>query len=66
MLLRDLMTEITKPITAANRITGSASMNIGCLPDVSVTIVDESRTRQIPDAKMIRPVCSFCFLRAIT
>ena len=39
--------QTTKPITAANWITGSASMKIGIVPYVSVTIVDRNRTRLI-------------------
>ena len=33
--------QVIKSMTAANRITGSASMKIGIVPDVSVTMVDE-------------------------
>ena len=57
--------QTTNPETAANRITGSASMKIGIVPDVSVTIVDENRTRQIPDANITKPVWSFSFIRPI-
>lgn len=57
--------QVTKPMTATNRITGSASMKIGIVPDVSVTIADENRIRPIPDERMIRPLCSLCFIRAI-
>jgi hypothetical protein len=36
-------------------MTGSASMKMGIVPDVSVTSVDDNRIRQMPDAKMTRP-----------
>ena len=55
--------QTTNPETAANRITGSASMKIGIVPDVSVTIVDENRTRQVPDVNITKPVWSFYFIR---
>jgi hypothetical protein len=45
---------------------GSESMKMGIVPDVSVTIVDESNTRQIPDANIIKPVWSLGFIRPIT
>jgi peptidyl-prolyl cis-trans isomerase D len=59
------ITETTKPITVASRIMGSASMKIGIVPDVSITIVDKNRTRQMPVAKTTNPFSSFCFFRAI-
>ena len=40
-------------MTAANRITGSASMKIGIVPDVSVTMVDEKDSLGILDSKSI-------------
>jgi hypothetical protein len=58
----DLTKLIIKPIIATIRIIGSASINIGIVPDVNVTIVDENKTRQIPDAKIIKPFWSFCFI----
>ena len=55
--------QTTNPLTAANKITGSASMKTGIVPDVSATIVDENRIRQIPDAKINKPAwSSLCFL----
>ena len=65
LFLRDLTMQVTKPMTAVNRITGSASMKIGIVPDVSVTIADENRIRPTPDERMLRPLCSLCFIRAI-
>jgi hypothetical protein len=44
-----------KAITVRRRITGSASMKIGIVPEVRVTIDDENTTRLIPDERMIRP-----------
>ena len=64
--MRDLKTEIIDPTTAIRRITGSASMKIGVAPDVSVTKVDDSNIRQIPDIKIISPVWRRCFFWAIT
>jgi hypothetical protein len=60
--MRDLKMQTTNPLTAANKITGSASMKTGIVPDVSATIVDENRIRQIPDAKINKPAWSLCFL----
>ena len=40
---------------APNRIKGSASINTGIVPEVRVTIADESRTREIPNDKIIKP-----------
>ena len=57
---------MTNPAIANNRIMGSASMKMGIVPDVSVTIVDESNTRQIPDVNIIKPVWSLGFIRPIT
>lgn len=57
--------QTTKPIMAAKRITGSANIKMGIVPDVRVTIVDDRRTRQIPDARIINPVWTFGFLRPI-
>lgn len=37
------------PTTAATNITGSANMNIGILPVVSVTIVEDRKIRLIPE-----------------
>ena len=65
MFLRDLTTQMTNATIAANSITGSASIKIGFVPDVSVTIVEESNTSPIPDVRIIRPVLIFCFIRAI-
>ena len=60
---RDFTKQTTKPTAAAKRITGSASIKTGIVPDVSVTIVEASRTRQIPDASITKPTCNFCILR---
>ena len=49
---------------APSRIKGYASINTGIVPEVRVTIADESRTREIPDDKIIKPVWSFSFFRA--
>lgn len=57
-LLRALTTQITEPIMAASRTTGSASIKTGILPCVSVTIVEKSRTREIPDAITTIPFLS--------
>ena len=65
IFLRDLTTQTIKPTIAANRITGSASMKMGIVPDVSVTIVDRSRTRQIPDASITKPFWSLFVIRPI-
>ena len=46
---------MTKAITVKIRITGSASINNGIFPAVSVTITDESRMSPIPDARMTNP-----------
>ena len=45
-----------QPMTEANRITGSESMKIGIVPEVSVTIVEASRIRHIPDARITEPI----------
>ena len=63
--LRDFTKVIINPATAISRITGSASIKIGIVPDVSVTIVDENKTRQIPDANIAKLVRMFCFIRPI-
>ena len=63
--LRDFNTQMTKPAIADRRITGSANMKIGVFPDVNVTIVDDRAIRDMPDARIIRPVRSICFIRAI-
>ncbi len=52
-------------MTVASSITGSANMNNGIFPDVSVTIVDNSRIRDIPDDSMISPLLSLPFFLAI-
>ena len=51
--------------TAATSITGSASMKTGIFPAVSVTMVDKSTTKAMPETRMISPVCSLFFLLAI-
>ena len=66
MFLRDLTTQIAKPIIATNKTTGSASIKMGIVPDVRVTSDDRNRTRQTPDDKIINPDCSWGFMRAIT
>ena len=38
--------------TVPNRITGSASMNIGIVPDVRLTMLDEKTTRATPEVRM--------------
>jgi hypothetical protein len=58
--------QAANPTTAINRIMGSASMKMGIVPDVSVTIVDESNTRQIPDANITSPDWSLGLMRPIT
>lgn len=55
MLLQDLTMLTTHATTVARRITGSTSMKIGIVPDVSVTIVDDNRIRLIPEARITRP-----------
>ena len=47
--------QTTNAIMAARRMTGSASMNTGIVPDVSVTRVEERITNPIPAARIIRP-----------
>ena len=62
---RDFITQTTKATIAPNRMIGSASIKMGMLPDVSVTRVDESRIRQTPEARKVRPVLSRGFIRAM-
>lgn len=62
---RDFTTQMTKATIAPNRMTGSASIKMGMVPDVSVTRVDESRIRQTPEARKVRPVLSRGFIRAM-
>ena len=50
-------------MTARSRITGSASMKNGNFPNVRETIVDDRRTRAIPDAIIISPVRNLCHIR---
>ena len=42
---------------AAIRITGSASMNMGVVPYVNVTMVDDRMISAIPEVRIIRPFC---------
>ena len=46
---------------AAKRIMGSAIMKMGIVPCVSVTRVEKSMIRHIPEAKILSPVWSLCF-----
>ena len=50
--------QIINPTTAATSITGSANMNTGICPAVSVTIVEHRRIRLIPELRTTRPVLS--------
>jgi hypothetical protein len=50
--------QVTKPMTAANRITGSASMKIGIVPDVSVTMVDEN---MIDNPTFFNHICNLIY-----
>ena len=63
--LRILMILIIKAITVDSKITGSASMKTGSCPYVSETRVDDNRIRHIPDDRIVSPVLSVCFMRAI-
>ena len=56
---------IMNAITVDSKITGSASMKTGSFPYVRETRVDDSRIRQIPDDRIVSPVLSVCFMRAI-
>lgn len=50
--------QVIKPMTAANRITGSASMKIGIVPDVSVTMVDE---KMIDNTTFFNHICNLIY-----
>ena len=50
--------QVIKPMTAANRITGSASMKIGIVPDVSVTMVDE---KMIDNPTFFNHICNLIY-----
>jgi hypothetical protein len=53
-----------KAITVRRRITGSASINNGIFPAVSVTITEQSKISPIPDARMTSPFRSLGIFRA--
>ena len=63
--LRDFTKVIINPATAISRITGSASMKMGIVPEVSVTRVDESRIREMPDVKITKPAWNLSFFMAM-
>jgi hypothetical protein len=54
------------PTTAATSITGSANMNTGIFPVVSVTMVEHRMIRLIPELRTIRPVLSLYAFMAIS
>ena len=56
---------ITKAIMVARRITGSSSINNGTFPYVSVTIDDESSTKQNPEERITTPAWNPGLMRAI-
>jgi hypothetical protein len=55
----------TKATIAASRITGSANMKTGIVPEVRVTNAEQRITREIPDTRISNPVWILGLFRAI-
>ena len=57
---------MTKAATAPSRITGSASMKTGMVPDVRLTMLDENTTKAAPDARMTSALDILLIFKEIT
>ena len=56
---------MTNAATAPSRITGSASMKIGMVPDVILTMLDEKTTKAAPQVRMTSALDSLFVFKEI-